>query len=390
MSEKPQETPSAAALAPTTEASAALAPTPTTEASAAPAPRPTPEASAAAAPAPTPASSAAPATAVAPAPTLTASATPAPAAPAPAAPAPTATATPAPAAPKPAAPAPTATATPAPATPAPATPATAAPATAAPTPAAPTTAVAPAPALTASATPAPAAPAAPAAPKPAAAPASAKSASAAPAPAASPALTPTPASDASPPCVRGRLVGRWNAGARRVFFVLFGLVYLQQLGRLLAWLFGHRAGVELTFSDTAIRARTATSMLGARLGETDDLYPLASLGRVTVALTARGTFLWAGGALFAAAVALAVVLAFRGRVGFGGSLALAAVAFVMLGLALDLGAYALVQRLAATGRARLEIVTRDGRWIGIAGIPRDEARRFVDEVALHLPKARRE
>ncbi|MBI5477293.1 MAG: hypothetical protein HY906_00470 [Deltaproteobacteria bacterium] len=199
-----------------------------------------------------------------------------------------------------------------------------------------------------------------------------------------------PTSAASPPRVSGRLVGRFNAGARRLFLVLFGLVYFQQLGRLLAWLFGRRTRVELTVSDTAIRARTTTTMLGARLGETDDLYPLASLGRVTIARTAGGTFIWAGGALFAAAVALAVVLGFRGRVGFGGSLALAAVAFVMLGLALDLGAFALVQRLAAAGRVRLEIVAQDGRGIGLAGVPRDEARRFVDEVALRLPKTRRE
>jgi hypothetical protein len=190
--------------------------------------------------------------------------------------------------------------------------------------------------------------------------------------------------------VSGRLVGKFNAGARRIFLVLFGLVYFQQLGRLVAWLFGRRTRVELTVSDTAIRARTTTTMLGARLGETDDLYPLASLGRVGIARTAGGTFIWAGGALFAAAVALACVLAFRGRVGFGGSLALAAVAFVTLGLALDLGAYALVQRLAAAGRVRLEIVAQDGRWIGVAGVPRDEARRFVDEVALRVPKTRRE
>jgi hypothetical protein len=111
---------------------------------------------------------------------------------------------------------------------------------------------------------------------------------------------------------------------------------------------------------------------------------------VSVTRTAGGTFLWAGGALFAAAVALACVLAFRGRVGFGGSLALAAVAFVMLGLALDVGAFALVQRLVARGRARLEIVAQDGRWIGVAGVPRDAAQRFVDEVARRLPKGRRE
>jgi hypothetical protein len=200
----------------------------------------------------------------------------------------------------------------------------------------------------------------------------------------------TPPSAAAPPAVSGRLVGRFNTGAGRIFLVLFGLVYLRQLGRFVAWLFGRRTRVELTVSDAAIRARTTTTMLGARLGETDDLYPLASLGRVSVARTAGGTFIWAGGALFAAAVALACVLAFRGRVGFGGSLALAAVAFVTLGLALDLGAYALVQRLAAAGRVRLEIVAQDGRWIGVAGIPRDEARRFVDEVALRLPKTRRE
>jgi hypothetical protein len=199
-----------------------------------------------------------------------------------------------------------------------------------------------------------------------------------------------PTSVVSPPAVSGRLVGRFNAGARRIFLVGFGLVYVQQLGRLLAWLFGRRTCVELTLSDTAIRARTTTTMLGARLGETDDLYPLTGLSRVTIARTAGGTFIWAGGALFAAAVALAVVLAFRGRVGFGGSLALAGAAFVMLGLALDLGAYALVQRLAAAGRVRLEIVTQDGRWIGVAGVPHDEARRFVDEVALRLPKTRRE
>jgi hypothetical protein len=199
-----------------------------------------------------------------------------------------------------------------------------------------------------------------------------------------------PASAAASLTVGGRLVGKFNAGARRIFLVLFGLVYFQQLGRLVAWLFGRRTRVELTVSDTAIRARTTTTMLGARLGETDDVNPLASLGRVGIARTAGGTFIWAGGALFAAAVALACVLAFRGRVGFGGSLALAAVAFVTLGLALDLGAYALVQRLAAAGRVRLEIVAQDGRWIGVAGVPRDEARRFVDEVALRLPKTRRE
>jgi len=190
--------------------------------------------------------------------------------------------------------------------------------------------------------------------------------------------------------VSGRLSGRFNAGARRIFLVLFGLVYFQQLGRLLAWLFGRRTQVELTVSDTAIRARTVTSMLGSRLGETDELYPLAGLCRVTVTRTAGGTFLWAGGALFAAAVALACVLAFRGRVGFGGSLALAALAFVMLGLALDIGAYALVQRLVASRRARVEIVAQDGRWMGVAGVPRDEAQRFVDEVAQRLPKGRRE
>jgi hypothetical protein len=190
--------------------------------------------------------------------------------------------------------------------------------------------------------------------------------------------------------VSGRLVGKFNTGARRVFLVAFGIVYFQQLGRLLAWLFGRHVTAELTLTDTAIRARTATGMMGTRLGETDEVFPLAALSRVAVARTAGGTFLWAGGALFVAAVALAGVLAFRGRVGFGGSLALAAVAFVMLGLALDVGAYALVQRLHATSRARLEIVSLDGRWLGVAGVPREDARRFVDEVALRLPKARRE
>ena len=190
--------------------------------------------------------------------------------------------------------------------------------------------------------------------------------------------------------VSGRLVGRFNAGLRRIFIVAFGIVYFQQLGRLLAWLFGRRTTVELTLTDTAIRARTATAMMGTRLGETDELYPLMAISRVAVARAAGGTFLWAGGALFTAAVALACVLAFRGRVGFGGSLALAAVAFVMLGLALDVGAYALVQRRVATSRARVEILTQDGRWLGVAGVPRDDARRFVDEVALRLPQARRE
>ena len=50
--------------------------------------------------------------------------------------------------------------------------------------------------------------------------------------------------------VSGRLSGRFNAGARRIFLVLFGLVNFQQLGRLLAWLFGRRTQVELTVSDT--------------------------------------------------------------------------------------------------------------------------------------------
>jgi hypothetical protein len=188
----------------------------------------------------------------------------------------------------------------------------------------------------------------------------------------------------------GRLSGRFNAGARRIFLVLFGLVYFQQLGRVVAWLFGRRTRVELELSETAIRARTVTEMVGTRLGETDEVYPLAGLCRVSVERTAGGTFLWAGGAFVAAAVALGCVLAFRGRVGFGASLGLAAAAFVMLGLALDVGAYALVQRLVARSRARVEIVAQDGRWIGIAGVPRDAARRFVDEVAARLPKPRRE
>ena len=195
---------------------------------------------------------------------------------------------------------------------------------------------------------------------------------------------------AAPLAVSGRLSGRFNAGARRIFMVLFGIVYFQQLGRLIAWLFGRRTQVELTVSDTAVRARTVSALLGTRLGETDEVYPLAGLARVTLTRTAGGTFLWAGGALFAAAVAFACVLAFRGRVGFGGALLLAAVAFVMLGLALDVGAFALVQRLVARGRARVEIVAQDGRWIGVAGVPRDEAERFVDEVARRLPKGRRE
>ena len=190
--------------------------------------------------------------------------------------------------------------------------------------------------------------------------------------------------------VSGRLVGKFNAGVRRVFLVAFGIVYFQQLGRLVAWLFGRRTTVELTLTEAAIRARTATAMMGTRLGETDEVYPLVAIARVAVARTAGGTFIWAGGALFAAAAALACVLAFRGRVGFGASLALAAAAFVMLGLALDVGAYALVQRLGATNRARVEIVAQDGRWLGVAGVPREDARRFVDEVALRLPKPRRE
>jgi hypothetical protein len=188
--------------------------------------------------------------------------------------------------------------------------------------------------------------------------------------------------------VSGRLSRHLPSGLRRLVLILTGIVYLVELGRLVAWLFGRRATAELILGETAIRARTTTVLLGARTGDADLILPFASLRRLGVERAAGGAFLWAGGGIFVAAVAVGVMLLFRGRVGFGGSLGLAALAFLALGLAVDVGAYALVQRLAARERARLEVETTDGRRLVVAEVPRAEAERFVDEVARRLPKPR--
>jgi hypothetical protein len=190
-----------------------------------------------------------------------------------------------------------------------------------------------------------------------------------------------------PPRVSGRLVGRVAGGTRRVLFVLFGLVYLQELGRLVGWLFGLRSEVDLELADASVRVRTRVSVLGVRSRERDEVWPLGEIRRAGIEHTMGGAFVWAGGGAVVAGVALGAVLAFRGRVGFGGSLFLCALAFVALGLALDVGAYALAQRLATRERVRLELALGDGRRLVVAGVERSRARAFLDALARSLPRA---
>ncbi|HEY3353470.1 MAG TPA: hypothetical protein VGQ83_09495 [Polyangia bacterium] len=201
-------------------------------------------------------------------------------------------------------------------------------------------------------------------------------------------ITKAPAAD---PVVRlsGRLTGRVPAGLRRWLAIAFGLVYLQQAGRAIGWLFGLRTEAELTLDAAAIRVRSRTTVLGARTREADEVYPLTAIRRIGIERAAGGAFAWAGGGAFVAAVALAAVLGFRGKVGFGGSLLLAAIGFVALGLALDIGAYALAQRLASSARARLEIELADGRRLTVSGADRGPATAFLEAVSQRLaPPAR--
>jgi hypothetical protein len=194
----------------------------------------------------------------------------------------------------------------------------------------------------------------------------------------------TPKGAAPAPRLSGRLAGHTRSSVRRGLFIVFGVVYVQQLLRAVGWLFGLRTEAELTLDAAGIRVRRHTTVLGARTTEADELYPLAAIRRIGVERAAGAAFVWAGGGAFVAAVALATVLGFRGKVGFGGSLLLAAVGFVALGLALDLGAYALAQRLAASSRARLAVELGDGRRLTIAGADGAAAKRFLEAVSDRL------
>jgi hypothetical protein len=190
--------------------------------------------------------------------------------------------------------------------------------------------------------------------------------------------------------VSGRLVRGPAGGSRRALYVLSGFVYLQQLARLIGWLFTLRTHAELVLCQTAIRVRSSTRLLGVPTRAREEIYPLVGVRRAGFEQAAGGAFLWMGGGLVVAAAALAGVLGFRGVVGFGGSLLFAALGFIALGLALDVGAYALVQRWAAWSRVRLEIVIDDGRRVLIGGVEHRAAQQFLDELTARLPRPRRE
>ena len=187
-------------------------------------------------------------------------------------------------------------------------------------------------------------------------------------------------------CLEGRLGMVSGRHGWRVFRVLTGLIYLVQLVRFLAWMFGYRTRVALRLEETALRVTMESSLLGVRTSERHEVLPLGALRSVAAVRPGAALFLWLGGSLFAACVAAAVVFAFRGRVGFGTSLGLVALAFLSFGLALDLGAYAATQGFGLRNRGSVEVQDFLGRRLLVCGVPWSDAGRFVDAVLARLPR----
>ncbi len=188
-----------------------------------------------------------------------------------------------------------------------------------------------------------------------------------------------PRRDERLPSATGQL-SRWRSGWVRALQLCTGLALLRWLALAIAGLLGYRHTATLAVSAGGLELRGERRLMGASLGATRQLIPLAAVRRVSlVGEAALGAMIAAIGVLAAVSV-VGSVLVLWGVVGRQPSWLGIAGLVIGAGVFLDGVAHLLLRRSVARALVSLEIQA-GGRRYRLAHVPQRAADALLDRLA---------